>query len=485
MSYANGKIYVDGTTTPHVGVSIYDIQQALSSNENDLGTLCRLANVRKYATFKPLPTGSAQQIGRNLTAPFGLRTIYNRVNPNDGSVSSSTHTTLSDVISALDTALRGGLSNPFLEDLLMYVKPSGGANSAYRATDFVIAERVSRSGDASVRGTNNVHGYLNNAIMQYGYYDNSGLYHGISTGIGIDSNGDILSDGDVDLDATIAEMRLSTYQALETRLGWGLAYENNLCVLDWLQAMFELSSKAPLHRGVVIWTNEGTEVNYYVAVGIIPWTGTTAQAIIGTNINWNVMEFFTTNNVITSSDFLPLRGTGQTWNALYEHDQKTDWMLIPGMLKTNRHIGNRNPYAVGAFFQLADVSPYAYPQPRFYLYLRITNLGENSSVKVFLSNVENPNSPYDFLSTTNVYTASTTGTHQIYSYDGTDGWPIAPSDYTGVSPKPFNQVFIVGSTYYLCIWGKRNASDSSESVIWKQALVATVADSLELSQNYQ
>ena len=46
MAYANGKI-----TAP---VSIYDIQQALSTSQNDLGSLCRNASINMWAKYKPV-----------------------------------------------------------------------------------------------------------------------------------------------------------------------------------------------------------------------------------------------------------------------------------------------------------------------------------------------------------------------------------------------------------------------------------------------
>ena len=54
MPYANGKIYIDTTTTPHRGVEIYDIQRALGTSAyNDIGGLITHGSINKWAKYKP------------------------------------------------------------------------------------------------------------------------------------------------------------------------------------------------------------------------------------------------------------------------------------------------------------------------------------------------------------------------------------------------------------------------------------------------
>ena len=454
-------------------VSIYDAQLALNTNDDDVGHLCVNSNINKWATFKPYPNGNVETILRDYSCPFGLRTIYKHVNPNTGEVSQSTSTTLQDAINALDMAIIGGYSNPFLADLSMYVKPTGGVGKAYRILDYISTQGI---GVAQLRGNPSIHGYQHNAVPQYGYYDQQGHYYGISRGIKVNSDGYIAADEDQDIDVAKADMLGPTFYNIDTRLTWNRAIDNNLCILDWMEAMFSLSTLTNIHHGVVLWTNEGSEALYYVAVHHIPWTGTKGQAIMGLgSLNWNCVEFLTTENVDTDTDFMLL--SEWTYN-----NNNTDWMFIPGMIWTGLHVGNNNPYNIGAYFIRAEVSPYLNV---FNLQMRITDLGANSSVQVFLSDNPNPNSIYDFvLNSATSYTASTTGDHYIYG-PSNSGVTMYPSDYdpsaTGITNR-FNQVFTVGSTYYLHIWGKRNPSDSSSTVIWTQPLVATVADSLELLQ---
>lgn len=69
MSYQDGKIFIDTTTNPHIGVSIADIQQALRRGTGDLGLLCsdqewrdnngtpalrRVNKINKWAKYKPV-----------------------------------------------------------------------------------------------------------------------------------------------------------------------------------------------------------------------------------------------------------------------------------------------------------------------------------------------------------------------------------------------------------------------------------------------
>ena len=119
MANNNGKIYVDTTQTPNVGVSIEDVRTVLNYNSNDLGTLCGNSNnnVNKWAKHKPIvyanaiaPLTDAQFKEKN----YGL-TIPNPLTGN--------YTKIDDVI--LNA-----------EDAYVYTKPSGLMASPFRLTDF-------------------------------------------------------------------------------------------------------------------------------------------------------------------------------------------------------------------------------------------------------------------------------------------------------------------------------------------------------------
>ena len=464
MPYSNGRI-----TRP---VSIADIQRAVGSGSNDLGTLCVYRYINKYATFKPLPSGGYESIARNGTAPYGLRTIYARVNPSTGEVSPSNNTTLQQAIETLNNAIIGGYSNPFLADLTMHIKPSGGISSAYRQTDFVTTQKVRATGQ--VMGQETIHGYKPSAKLRYGYHDVNGVYHGLyGRSLSVDSSGNIVCDGNQTIDQTIADIWGSTFVGLETRLGWNARWieeENDLCVLDWLDAMWSCANTS-LHRAVVLFTGDWTEHTGFVAVGVLPWgagVNTWASAIAGDPTrSWNYVEFLT-NAPVTSSDFTPLAN----WSNVYS------WMLIPGLIGRGLHVASNDPYLIGATFSFCDTNQFA--PYGLNLYVNIRNMGLNTQLTVFLSTTANPGSIYDYaLNSATGFVVTATGSYNIY---GTNTPQICPSDVTYGSYRRFNQVFTVGQVYYVCIWGQANQSSSSARVIWSQAVIATSADTLEIYQ---
>ena len=118
MGYTNGKI-------TSANVSINDVQRALGASENDLGLLCKRANVNMWARYKPetavtgLTTYGVQPITLQQRSLNGYG-IEARINQGYGS------------ISTLVTALRNGTAaTPFT-----YKKPYGTSASPYRLTDF-------------------------------------------------------------------------------------------------------------------------------------------------------------------------------------------------------------------------------------------------------------------------------------------------------------------------------------------------------------
>jgi hypothetical protein len=119
MANDNGRIYVDTTQTPNVGVSIEDVRTVLNYNSNDLGTLCGNSNnnVNKWAKHKPIvyPNVLAALTDTQFKEKnYGL-TIPN---PLTGS-----YTKIDDVILAAGNAY-------------LYTRPSGLMASPFRLTDF-------------------------------------------------------------------------------------------------------------------------------------------------------------------------------------------------------------------------------------------------------------------------------------------------------------------------------------------------------------
>lgn len=118
-------------------VSIYDLQQALSSSSSDLGTLCMSSNINKWAKYKPVVV--ANNVGR-LTytelsnANFGLSYTQNTLlaSRSDRSQDSST---VSDIDELEEIFVANTQWN--------YTQPSGGISSPFRLTDFYAAQQDS------------------------------------------------------------------------------------------------------------------------------------------------------------------------------------------------------------------------------------------------------------------------------------------------------------------------------------------------------
>lgn len=108
MAYNNGII-----TAP---VSIYDVQRALGVSANDLGTLCKHANINKWARYKPvIYQGFPIRFQSGTPADFAAKTGLN----------------LPTMIAKPSEVAA------YVDVEITYEKPTGGLSSPYRLTDFV------------------------------------------------------------------------------------------------------------------------------------------------------------------------------------------------------------------------------------------------------------------------------------------------------------------------------------------------------------
>ena len=111
-------------------VSISDVQSALVSQHQDLDKLCKSIDINKWSRFKPISVASIQRLtySQIANAKFGLTPAVNSqlAKKSDSGVSGA-----SVVASAaeLETVLNANKDWD-------YTKPSGGASSPYRLTDF-------------------------------------------------------------------------------------------------------------------------------------------------------------------------------------------------------------------------------------------------------------------------------------------------------------------------------------------------------------
>ena len=139
MSYANGRVYVDTSVTPNVGVSIYDVQRALGTTKNDDGELCTHTNINKWAKYKPLKYSKIYELNSTdmLSVNYGIKDI-------------PTWTRLDYMSTFLFSTSRASLSQTYwpecdrdrtpsaslASEYWAYERPTGGSASPYRLTDF-------------------------------------------------------------------------------------------------------------------------------------------------------------------------------------------------------------------------------------------------------------------------------------------------------------------------------------------------------------
>lgn len=262
--------YNPNTKTINAPVSVYDVQQALSTGDHDVGTLCVNTGINSWAKCKPI---SAPNIVRALDYSIAEQvTNY--------------HCGLSVVSDTRDfnyffQAVRASLTNPAYKrnnvyTAVKYDKPTGTILSPYRLSDFDGYRH-----DA----------YLD-AIINDGSQDPS-ISPVYSQAIQIDLRGTVenkpLPNDSTKLAYYVDHMS-STSQ---------IAARPNLHILDIIQ--WQLSTGvvlSNLRRGMLIMRADSTST-YKWATGTIPWASdpdwsSTFGSASGTSV-W-VIEFYTTAN---------------------------------------------------------------------------------------------------------------------------------------------------------------------------------------------
>ena len=128
MAYNTGFI-----TSP---VSIHDVQCALSTTDNDLGTLCRKPLINKWAKFKPVKVPKIQAINASdrVWCNYGIIDIptWTRLSYMSIFLFSDSRGTLNSVYWPECDIEKGSLSLEYWE----HQHPTGGVLSPYRLTDF-------------------------------------------------------------------------------------------------------------------------------------------------------------------------------------------------------------------------------------------------------------------------------------------------------------------------------------------------------------
>ena len=94
--------------------SISEVSSLIGAGTNDLGTLCKHANIKMWARYKPVVNASVSSSndGKGGDGNYGFSVV--------------TASSLATLVSSFDNGMNGWA----------YVKPSGGASSPYRLGDF-------------------------------------------------------------------------------------------------------------------------------------------------------------------------------------------------------------------------------------------------------------------------------------------------------------------------------------------------------------
>ena len=114
-------------------VSVYDVQRAVGASSSDVGTLCKYANINKWAKYKPLKVAQLNPLGASA-----------RATANHGIVNIPTWSYLSKMAEFLFSDNRGSLPSSDYPscgygvniEYWGYDKPTGTILSPYRLTDF-------------------------------------------------------------------------------------------------------------------------------------------------------------------------------------------------------------------------------------------------------------------------------------------------------------------------------------------------------------
>ena len=153
MSYSSGRIYCQHGVDPKIGVSIRDVQRALSTTMHYLHELCTHKNINKWAKFKPVKFAKIEEISyaNRVTANFGFADIpvwsSKLINNVARFVFSSSKGSLTPTSSYWPNCDLNRTPTPALaEEYWRYQPPTGGASSPFRITDFVSTEDPENKG---------------------------------------------------------------------------------------------------------------------------------------------------------------------------------------------------------------------------------------------------------------------------------------------------------------------------------------------------
>lgn len=116
MPTSNGRIYIDKSITPNIGISAKDVAECIGCGSEDIGTLCTSDNINMWARYKPFKHPSTGNITESYrqAANYGIN------------------------ISTFDQNDLQGMFNAAMSGDFGWSteKPSGAPNERYRLLDF-------------------------------------------------------------------------------------------------------------------------------------------------------------------------------------------------------------------------------------------------------------------------------------------------------------------------------------------------------------
>lgn len=288
MGYSNGII-----TAP---VSIYDVQRAIGASSPDLGTLCKHANINKWARFKPIKASGVTPLEERTwsegffqgSRAYGIEGLF--------------YSGMS--IANFITAMYGVLfneSNAYYPSGYKYHMPEGTINSAYRLSDWALKRNVNL-------------GYKHDAELMFSFKDTNSNWHSLQPFLQVfDGEGEkqrvaFPDDYAVIEPASNISDCWDNYNHDQAVSTMSPPWDFNMLVQDILYALHpNISSLKSLKHGILFIPYGTTEPSYCrMVISSFP-EKTVTQAQLDPSQEWGYVEFYTN---MSGSGFVPTSASG-------------------------------------------------------------------------------------------------------------------------------------------------------------------------------
>ena len=279
MANSNGKI-----TAP---VSFADVNHVLGTSHTDLGALCKDTHINKWARFKPIKVNLIPALTHNTIAGTTVHFGMELINGNWNTFKQKLSEYIGLMFGATQTASIGTKAEWI--DGAKYTKPSGGAASPYRLSDFASAE-------------NGNLGYNHSAQLMYNWPDYSHTAPSAGT---IDSVINPLIDyssgrAEININTLPSETELpddsGIFEALNIPLSISGKTHNDYNSISAIELIKAVGGIGSYQRGVVLVDKAGW-VSDFNAVGSIPWgTWKSSQSEATLYGEWVAVEYYCNYN---------------------------------------------------------------------------------------------------------------------------------------------------------------------------------------------